>query len=61
MQKPKGLLMTDFVTNLAETHLKNLSKSLIDHGHPCGLTDLILVAVKIVAVLELVRQRNKQK
>ena len=39
--------MTNFVINLAETHLKNLSKSLIDHGRPLGLMALILVAVRM--------------
>ena len=39
--------MTDFVINLAESHLKNLSKSLIDNGRPRGLMALILVAVRM--------------
>ena len=37
--------MTNFVVNLAEPYLKNLHKSLIVHGRPCGLVALILVAV----------------
>lgn len=39
--------MTDFVVNLADTHLKNLPKSLIEHGRPRGLMALILVAVRM--------------
>jgi hypothetical protein len=37
--------MTPFVINLAKPFLKYMEQSLIDYGHPCGLTALILVAV----------------
>lgn len=47
-QKPKGLLMTPFVINLAKPFLKYMETSLIEYGHPCGLIALILVAVSRV-------------
>ncbi|KAF8805246.1 hypothetical protein BYT27DRAFT_7258348 [Phlegmacium glaucopus] len=45
-KKPKGLLMTPFVINLAKPFLKYMEQSLLDYGHPCGLIAIILVALE---------------
>ena len=45
LQKPKGLLMTPFVTNLVKPYLKYMNDSLINYGHPHRLIGLTLVLV----------------
>ncbi|KAI9452026.1 hypothetical protein F5148DRAFT_1289806 [Russula earlei] len=45
-KKPRGLLMTPFVANLAKPFLKYLEESLVEYGRPCGLIAIILVALE---------------
>ncbi|KAI9442802.1 hypothetical protein F5148DRAFT_1293155 [Russula earlei] len=45
-KKPRGLLMTPFLANLAKPFLKYLEESLVEYGHPCGLIAIILVALE---------------